>query len=75
MGTLKAKVRAGRLVLDVPTKLPNGTEVELTIADQDDGLNDDERAALHAALAKSCESAKAGRTVPADDFLEQLWRK
>ena len=38
-------------------------------------LDDVERAALHAALAKSWESAKAGRTVPADDFLEQLRRK
>ena len=42
MMTLKAQVRAGRLVLDEPTDLPEGTEVELTPVFDDD-LGPEER--------------------------------
>lgn len=33
MRVLKAKVKDGRLVLDEPTELPEGTEVDLILAD------------------------------------------
>lgn len=36
MNTLKAKVKGGRLILDEPTTLPEGTEVELCLADPGD---------------------------------------
>ncbi len=51
---LRAHVQNGRLVLDEPVELPDGTEVELMPADQRDDLDDDERARLHAAIAESC---------------------
>ena len=38
--TLKAQVREGRLVLDEPTDLPEGTEVELTLV-LDDNVDAD----------------------------------
>jgi len=41
--TLKAKVRGGRLVLDEPTDLPEGSEVDLVPVDAGDDLEDEER--------------------------------
>src|SRR6266576_2865452 len=51
--TLKARVKAGRLVVDEPTDLPEGTEVELLPLDPGDWLDADDRAAPHAALRES----------------------
>ncbi len=38
----------------------------------DDGMNDDERARLNAALDRSLAQADAGQTVPADEFFREL---
>lgn len=67
---VKAHVKNGRLLLDEPTDLPDGTEVTLTIADDD--LDDEDRARLHAALERSVAQAKAGRLVDADDVIARL---
>jgi len=74
MRVLKAHVRGGRVVADEPTDLPEGTELELQIVDGDD-LDDDERAALHAALAESEDDVTAGRVRPATDVLAELNRQ
>ena len=68
--TLKARVKAGRLVVDEPTDLPEGTEVELLPLG--DWLDDEDRAALHKALQDSEEDVKAGRLVDADTVLRDL---
>jgi len=68
---LKARVRNGRLVLDEPTDLPEGIEVELVLADGDD-LDDEERRELHAAIEEGMADVDAGRTVDAFEFIEQL---
>ena len=70
--TLKARVMAGRLVLDEATDLPEGTEVELLLPDPGDRLDEEGRAALHRALVKSDEDANAGRLTDADVILRQL---
>lgn len=70
--TLKAQVRGGRLVLDEPTELPEGSEVELVLADDGDELDDDDRASLHAALQRSAEQFAAGRGIDADEALARL---
>jgi hypothetical protein len=72
MKTLKAQVQNGRLVLDEPSKLPEGTIVELIATDSGDELDEDERAALHAALADAWASARAGDTKPAEELLKKL---
>lgn len=36
MKALKAHVSGGRVVLDEPTELPDGTEVEFTVVEDDD---------------------------------------
>jgi hypothetical protein len=70
MPSLKAHVHNGRLVLDEPTDLPEGTEVRLTLAD--DEMDDDERAQLHASLERSMAQAKAGKLIDADVVLGRL---
>jgi hypothetical protein len=70
--TLKARVKAGRLVVDEPTDLPEGTEVELLPLDPGDWLDDEDRAALHQALTDSDADVKAGRLVDADVILGEL---
>ena len=70
--TLKARVHAGRLVLDEPTNLPEGTEVEFLALDPGDWLDETDRAALHAALAESEADVTAGRLIDATDILREL---
>lgn len=70
--TLKARVRAGRLLVDEPTDLPDGTEVELLPLDPGDWLDDADRAALHAALRESEVDVAADRLVEADEVLREL---
>ncbi len=71
---LRARVRNGRLVLDEPTDLPEGEEVELVRADVDDEDEMDaaERARLHRALERSMAQAKAGQLIDADEVIGKL---
>jgi hypothetical protein len=70
--TLKGRVKAGRLIVDEPTDLPEGTEVELLPLDPGDWLSDDDRAALHRALLESDADIEAGRVVDAETVLREL---
>ena len=71
--TIKATVKAGRLVVDEPTNLPDGTEVELLPLDPGDWLDDTDRAALHQALCDSERPmSQPGDLVDAEDILREL---
>lgn len=70
--TITARVRNGRLTVNEPTSLPEGTEVQLLPLDPGDWLDDADRAALHAALSQSETDVKAGRLVDAADILKGL---
>jgi len=70
--TIKARVQAGRLRVDEPTSLPEGTEVQLLPLDPGDWLDDEDRAALHKALAQSEADIKAGRLLDAAEVLKGL---
>jgi len=72
MGPLRARVEKGRLVLDEPTTLPEGTVISLVIDDEDDDLTDEERQALHDALSASWKSAEGGHLRPASAILDEL---
>lgn len=65
-------MKAGRLILDEPTDLPEGTEIELLPLDPGDWLDDEDRAALNQALSDSDEDVRAGRLVDAEAVLGQL---
>jgi hypothetical protein len=74
MISLKARVRHGRLLVDEPTELPEGAELDLIAIAGDplegqDALDDEERAALHAALDEAIAQDDAGDTVDADEVL------
>jgi hypothetical protein len=70
--TLKGRVKAGRLVVDEPTDLPEGTEIELLPLDPGNWLDEEDRAELHQALKESNEDIKAGHLVDADVILREL---
>lgn len=75
MHAFKAQVRNGRLIVDEPTDLPEGTLLNLVVggvADQGDELDDEERAELHAALDEGLAEMKAGGGVDADEVLAAL---
>ena len=73
MNSVKARVQNGRLVLNEPTDLPEGAEVELVAVDWDD-LDEEDRRRLHEALAASEEDIARGRVRPAADVLADLRR-
>ena len=73
--SLRAVVKDGRLVVDEPTTLPEGTVLDLVVDDEGDDLDAAERAALHAHLESSWEEARRGELIPAEDVLAELREK
>lgn len=71
MHALKARVCNGRLVLDEPTALPDGTEVRVALLDGDE-LDERDRVALEAALAEGEADIAAGRTHSEADLWSRL---
>jgi hypothetical protein len=70
MQALKAHVKGGRLVLNEPTDLPEGAEVDVAVIGDD--LGPAERAELHASLDRALDDAEAGNGVDVWEYLEQL---
>lgn len=71
MQVIKTTVRKGPIVIDEPTTLPDGHEVELCVLN-DDGMSEDERLRLHASIAHGIRDGRAGREVDFDSFMDQL---
>jgi hypothetical protein len=69
---LRARVRNGRIVVDEPTDLPEGTVLNLVLDDGDDELGDDERRRLHAALEEGLAQLDADQGIPVGDVLRDL---
>jgi hypothetical protein len=73
MNALKALVKNGRIVVDEPTDLPEGTELQLVVLqDVDNDVDEDEREAFLAALDEGIDDADAGRVVDASVVIERL---
>jgi len=70
--TIKGRVRSGRLVVDEPTDLPEGAEVELLPLDPGDWLDEQQRAALHRALRESDVDVAQNRLVDGEEVLREL---
>jgi hypothetical protein len=75
MSPLRARVEKGRLLLDEPMTLPDGTVLELVADDEGDDLTHEEREALHQSLASSWKSAEDGRLRPASEIIAELRRR
>ena len=65
----KVQVKNGRLMVDEPSDLPEGAEVDVLV--MDDALSPDERIALHASLDRALDESGAGGDVDAGEYLEQ----
>ena len=75
MPGLRARVHNGRLVVDEPTDLPEGTVLDLVVDDEGDDMDDAERAALDASITRALDAARAGRVRPAADVVADLRRR
>jgi len=69
---VRARVIDGRLILDEPTDLPEGTEIEL--APVEDNLDDADRARLHDELDAADEELRAGKWSPGEQIVAELRR-
>ena len=72
MSSVRARVKNGRLVVDEPTDLPEGTEVELLSVDDVDELDVDERARLYGFLTESIRTHVPGTGTPAAALLAEI---
>ncbi|NOU31878.1 MAG: hypothetical protein HOO96_28575 [Polyangiaceae bacterium] len=70
MPPLKAVVKNGRLLVDEPTNLPEGTEVELLVVDDD--FDAEERARLLEAIEAGADDFERGDYVDGVEFAKQL---
>jgi hypothetical protein len=70
--SIRAKVSSGRIIVDEPTLLPEGTTLNFVVDDEGDDLDGEERAVLDAHLANAWKSAQAGNVRPADDLVTEL---
>ena len=75
MKAIKARVVNGRFVVDTPAPFPEGTELDLQVADDGDEMDEAEQAALDAALSQAWEEAKAGKARPVEELLSRLGKK
>lgn len=76
MTSFRARVRNGRLILDAPTNLPEGKEIELVAAATDDlsEMTEDERRQLAVEIAAAQADADSGLGVDVEEVLKQLGR-
>ena len=75
MKPLRATVKNGRITLDEPTDLPEGTVLELEAVDTLDDMDPEDREALMQCLERSIQEAEQGLVVPAEEVLANLRRK
>ena len=71
MLAIKAHVRSGRIIVDEPTDLPEGAELDLVVVGNDD-LDAEDEQALMASLDRALDDEDADRTVDVDDFLAEV---
>jgi hypothetical protein len=72
METIKVRVENGQVVGPAPRGMPEGTELELRIADPGDEMTEEEINALNKALEAGWRSVEAGRFRPAHEVISDL---
>ena len=75
MSSLRALVKNGRIILDEPTTLPEGTVLDLVLDDEGDQLDAEERKTRDEAILRAWMSAQAGKGKPAAEVLNKLHRR
>jgi hypothetical protein len=71
MKAIRVHVENGQITGDAPPGMPEG-DVDLVLADEDDGMSEAEMARLNDALERGFESIKAGRFRSARDAVADL---
>ena len=71
MTTFKAIVQGGRAIIEDVGEYPDGTELELSIV-EDEEMDDECRAGLHASLERGLAQVAAGEAIPAEEVLAAL---
>ena len=69
---LRARVTNGRIVLDEPTDLPEGTVLELVPGVEVDELTDEDREKLHAAIRRGLDQGRRGDARPIEDAFDEI---
>ncbi len=72
MNTLKVRVENGKIVGQAPAGLPEGTELELCVADPGDAMSPEEVAVLNQALDAAWRSVQTGSFRPVEQVVEKL---
>jgi len=75
MKTLRVRVENGKIIGEAPPGLPEGTEIELCIADPGDDMTEEDLAELNRALETAWRSVKDGRVRPASDVIAEIRAK
>lgn len=69
--SLRATMNNGRIVVDEPTDLPEGTEPDFVAADED-SLDAEEQGRLQRALEGAFDELRAGSGVPGNKIIAAL---
>jgi hypothetical protein len=69
---LSAHVKSGRIVVDDPTDLPEGTAVEVALLDDENDLSPEERAELDASIDRGIAQAARAEGSSAEEVLHRL---
>jgi hypothetical protein len=75
MVSLKAHVQNGRIVVDEPTDLPEGTALGVVVVEEEDSLDDmtpEDRAELERVLDAGFRAIREGRVVEGDEIVRRL---
>jgi hypothetical protein len=75
MTALRAHIENGRVILDEPMDLPDGTAVEidgLRVVDEDDGLTAQERQRILRGIDEGLANIARGEYVDAETFIDEL---
>lgn len=75
MTGLRARVVKGRILVDEPSDLPEGTELVLVVDDGGDELDEIERDALHESIHQGLEDVRAGRVEAAEKVIARRQAK
>lgn len=73
--TIRGHVQGGRLLVDEPVDLPDGSEVVLAVVDEGDDLDDEDRSRLHEAIKAGQAELDRGESVPANEVIASLLAK
>ncbi len=72
MNALKAHVENGRIIVDEPTDLPDGTLLRVVPVQDDPALDAEERERILRAIDEGQAAARRGEHVDAEEFVSEL---